>query len=77
MTMAKKKKITAVLNWALDAPYDELAVYNAECARGIVHTESYDARMAILQERWDKQVAEEASWEGDAHVQRRRRQIGL
>jgi hypothetical protein len=31
----------------------DLATYNAECYRGIVHTPEYDARMAVEQERFN------------------------
>ena len=33
--------------------FDELATYNAERARGIVHTPEYDKRMAEVQHRFD------------------------
>jgi hypothetical protein len=37
-----------------DVDVQRLAVYNAECARGIVHTVEWDARMASLQRRYDR-----------------------
>jgi hypothetical protein len=37
----------------LDPKFEALAVYNAECARGIVHTAEYDRRMAALQAEYD------------------------
>ena len=33
--------------------FEALAVYNAEVARGIVHTPEWDARMADLQREFD------------------------
>jgi hypothetical protein len=36
-------------------PYALLAVYNAERARGLVHTAEYDAAMAELQAQYDQQ----------------------
>ncbi len=33
---------------------DRLARFNAEASRGIVHTDEYCARMAKLQERFDR-----------------------
>lgn len=36
-----------------------LATYNGECARGIVHTEQYDRKMALLQEHFNTQALEE------------------
>ena len=34
--------------------FEVLAVYNAEVARGIVHTPEWDARMAALQAEYDQ-----------------------
>ena len=34
--------------------FEALAVYNAEVARGIMHTPEWDARMAALQEELDQ-----------------------
>lgn len=44
------------MNPRADRPdkFEQLAVYNAECARGIVHTPDWDARMAALQKEWDR-----------------------
>jgi len=39
-----------------DDSFETLAVYNAERARGIVHTPEWDARMAALQVKFDEQV---------------------
>jgi hypothetical protein len=33
--------------------YDDLAIYNAERHRGLVHTDEYRQRMAMLQQRFD------------------------
>lgn len=41
----------------MPAEYKPLAVYNAECARGIVHTAEYDASMAWLQRQYDEWAA--------------------
>lgn len=35
------------------ARFDPLAVYDAECARGIVHTAEWDEKMAKLQREFD------------------------
>lgn len=43
----------------MDPKFEALAVYNAECARGIVHTAEYDARMARLQAEFDRLPASE------------------
>ncbi|MHB8742603.1 MAG: hypothetical protein ACYC9L_05695 [Sulfuricaulis sp.] len=32
--------------------YDDLATYNSECARGIVHTPEWDLRMVAIQSRF-------------------------
>ena len=57
--------------------WDELAWYNTECARGIVHTPEWDERMAKRQAAFDAEVAEEAGWEAEIHVMRRRSEVGL
>ena len=36
--------------------FETLATYNAEVARGIVHTPEWDARMADLQREFDARV---------------------
>ena len=56
---------------------DELAAYNAEVARGLVHTPEWDERMAALQARFDAGVAGEARWEAESYTKRCRKQIGL
>jgi hypothetical protein len=41
--------------------FNALAIYNAEIARGIVHTQEWDARMAALQEEfWQWQQRQSA-----------------
>ena len=35
--------------------YEQLAIYNAERSRGIVHTPEYDEAMAVIQERFDRE----------------------
>jgi hypothetical protein len=35
--------------------YGQLAAYNAEVARGIVHTDEWKAKMAELQRRFDEE----------------------
>jgi hypothetical protein len=37
----------------MDPKFEALAVYNAERARGLVHTAEYDLRMAVLQAEFD------------------------
>lgn len=39
---------------------NELGTFNAEEARGILHTSDWRARMAALQERFDRQMANAA-----------------
>jgi hypothetical protein len=70
--MAKNRKPQQI-----PSPYDQLALYNAERARGIVHTPKWDERMAVLQSRWDQELALEAECEAGAYAHRRRQQIGL
>jgi hypothetical protein len=38
----------------MDPCFEPLAVHNAEKHRGIVHTPEYDAKMAELQERYNR-----------------------
>lgn len=40
--------------------YSDLALYNSEKARGIVHTTEWDARMAERQERFNEEAINEA-----------------
>ena len=54
-----------------------LAEYNAERARGIVHTPEWDERMAVLQERFDARIAEEAQWKAEEHTTVSRRRVNL
>ena len=42
-------------------PFEELARYNAERGRGIVHDPAFVARMAIQQEYFDQQRRESAA----------------
>jgi hypothetical protein len=37
-----------------DAEFTRLAVYNGEVARGILHTEEWADKMALLQERYNQ-----------------------
>lgn len=39
--------------------YDQLAIYNAEVARGIVHTPEWDQKMAAVQQRFNEQQAQQ------------------
>lgn len=39
-----------------DSKFDALATYNAEVARGIVHTEDYARRMMALQAEYDARM---------------------
>ena len=41
--------------WRREHRWDRLAAYNAEVARGIVHTAKYDAEMAQEQEAWRRE----------------------
>jgi hypothetical protein len=41
---------------SMPAKFEDLAVYNAECSRGIVHTPGYDAAMAELQRQFNEWV---------------------
>lgn len=34
--------------------YEQLATFNSECARGIMHTEEWKVRMAKVQEHFDR-----------------------
>lgn len=43
-----------------DRQWGDLATYNSEVARGIVHTAEYDALMAVKQRRYDDEVVAEA-----------------
>jgi hypothetical protein len=43
----------------------ELATYNNEVNRGIVHTQEWKAKMAVLQERWNRWATREAESRGD------------
>lgn len=54
-----------------------LGRYNAECARGIMHTPEWTERMTVLQARFDEELRQEAEWEATAHTVRRRKEIGL
>ena len=52
-----------MLNWLRRDSFEryefaDLATYNSEVARGIVHTPEWDARMAEDQERFNKQQRE-------------------
>jgi hypothetical protein len=44
---------TKTLACALTRDFDALATYNAECARGIVHTSAQDAQMRDAQQAFD------------------------
>jgi hypothetical protein len=57
--------------------WDELALYNAECARGIAHTPEWDERMARRQALFDSEVAEQATWQAEVYIMRRRSEAGL
>ena len=43
-----------------DNKFTALAMYNAEISRGIVHTEEYCKKMAILQDEYDARIQEAA-----------------
>jgi hypothetical protein len=42
----------------MPGPFNALAQYNSERARGLVHTAAYDARMAALQAEFDRWASE-------------------
>jgi hypothetical protein len=75
----RTRKTDPVAEWEAQAKarLDRLATYNAERARGIAHTPEYDERMAVIQERFDAEVAQEAQWEAEAHTSRQRKRINL
>ena len=54
-----------------------LGQYNAEVARGLVHTPEWDERMGKLQARFDKDVAYEAQIAAEDFTRLRRGEIGL
>ncbi len=56
---------------------DKLARYNAEVARGIVHTPEWDERMAKYQAEFDAGVAEEAQWHAEQAALTARERINL
>lgn len=39
--------------------FHELATYNGEVARGLVHTAEWKAKMAVFQERWNRWAIEQ------------------
>jgi hypothetical protein len=43
----------ALASVPVHAKFSALATYNAERARGIMHTAEWDAKMAELQREWD------------------------
>lgn len=75
--MAEKKVPSPPAERPMPDRWDRLATYNEECARGIVHTPEWDQRMAVLQGRFDEEVAEDAKWEAQSYASRRRNEIGL
>lgn len=44
--------------WLFEARWGELSQYNAECARGLMHTPEWDARMKLKQAQYDKMTAD-------------------
>jgi len=56
---------------------EKLALYNAERARGIVHTPEWDARMAEYQADFDKDLTQEAEDTAADHVYQGRKRINL
>jgi len=38
--------------------FHQLASYNGYVGEGLVHTDAWKAKMAVLQERWDRWVRE-------------------
>ena len=41
-----------------DEELHQLAVYNAEVARGLVHTQEWQERMKVLQQKYDNRLPE-------------------
>lgn len=41
-----------------DSEVDQLAIYNAERARGLIHTDAWMLHMAALQRRYNKWLAD-------------------
>lgn len=60
MFFTRQKK--DAFNWRPE--YDELATYNAEVIRGIVHTDIFNRRMAALQAQYDVEIKEHAAKNG-------------
>jgi hypothetical protein len=60
-----------------DTWLDRLAQYNAEVARGIVHTPEWDERMAKYQAEFDANLAQEAQWYAENRAIEARQRINL
>ena len=75
--MPKKRKPGTAPDPSWVHRWDALALYNAECARGIMHTPEWDERMAKRQAAFDEEVAQEAGWEAEVCTMRRRSEVGL
>lgn len=75
----RNRKIDPAAAWEaqVQAQLDQLATYNAERARGIVHTPEWDERMAKAQARFDADVEREAQIQADAHTRYRRNLVNL
>jgi hypothetical protein len=56
---------------------ERLATYNAEVARGIVHTPEWDELMAKNQAEFDADLAREAGWHAENHTAEARKRINL
>lgn len=52
--MTKLRKVPGKNYGISESAIDELAQYNSEVARGIVHTFEWKTRMTVLQERYDE-----------------------
>lgn len=46
--------------------FHELAAYNGEVSRGLVHTAEWKAKMVVFQERWNRWVVEQQDRAGQA-----------
>jgi hypothetical protein len=75
--MAKKRKPKTAPDESYVHRWDALALYNAECARGIAHTPEWDERMAKRQAAFDSEVAQGAGWEAEVYTMRCRSEVGL
>jgi hypothetical protein len=53
---------------SMPARFEPLAIYNAECGRGIMHTPEYDAAMVVLEREYDAWQNGTMAQAGDAVI---------